>query len=467
VLAVMCAGMFLVLLDVTIVNVALPSIGHDLRADVAVLQWVVDGYAVTIAGLLLAAGVLGDRFGHRRMLLTGFTLFGLASLLCAPAPSAGVLVAGRVVQGVGGALLLPSTMAVIVEAYPDRGAQARALGMWAAISSLALPAGPLLGGLLIGAVGWRMVFWINVPLVAAAVLGALLVVKARPGRTERRDTDSRRSLGPSWLCRPSAGNRHRPWRSRRGDITGVVCFVIGLSAVVFTVVSAGHRAGAPVLVISAAVALAALGGALRAELRSPNPVVPPQLLRRVEFAAPNGIALTMNAVFNGTLFVAMLYLQDVQHFSPLTAGLATLPITVPLVALAPVSGRLTARYGPRPAIGAGCAVAAAGSLLLLGVGHGIGWLLGAFATMGCGAGLITASVVAAVVRATPADRAGLATGVSNTARQVGTASGVAVFGAVAGAPATAAFVGHIHALGVAAAALWALAVAATFAWVER
>ena len=185
VLGVLCAGMFVVLLDVTIVNVALPSIGHGLRSDVSMLQWVVDGYVVAIAGLLLAGGTIGDRIGHRRVLIAGFAIFGVASLICATAPDVGVLIGARVVQGVGGALLLPSTMAVIVEAFPDRAEQARALGAWAAISSLALPAGPLLGGVLVGWLGWRPVFWINVPLTALTIAATLWTVPDRPGNRSR------------------------------------------------------------------------------------------------------------------------------------------------------------------------------------------------------------------------------------------------------------------------------------------
>ena len=211
VLTVMCAGMFLVLLDVTAVNVALPSIGHGLRAGIAGLQWTVDGYAVAIASLLLAGGTVGDRLGHRRVLLAGFAAFGLASLACAMAPSVGALVAGRVAQGVGGALLLPSTMAVIADAYPDRAAQARALGTWAAVSSLALPAGPLLGGLLVGVASWRLVFWVNVPLVALTMLAAWRVVAAAAGR--------------------GAG---------RFDVHGLLALVLALAGFVFTIISAGR-----------------------------------------------------------------------------------------------------------------------------------------------------------------------------------------------------------------------------------
>ncbi|WP_227981069.1 MFS transporter [Nocardia spumae] len=434
ILTVMCAGMFLVLLDVTIVNVALPAIGRGLGAQIAQLQWVVDGYVVAIAGLLLAAGTIGDRVGHRRMLLTGFALFGLAALGCALAPDVAVLIGARIAQGVGGALLLPSTMAVIVEVFPGRAEQARALGTWAAVSSLALPAGPLLGGVLVTRWGWRPVFWIAVPLTIAATVAARIVVPADVAR-----------------------------RGGRLDLPGLTGFVLGLGSLVFAIISAGHRAGPGIVATAAVVAVAALAAAFASARRGTDPFLPVDLLRRKQLLAPNVVALTMNLIFNGILFVGMLYLQDTLGRSPAAAGAAIIPLALPLVILAPVSGRLTARYGPRPAIAGGCVLAACGSIPLTTLGHtgGIGRLLAAFTVLGCGSGLITTAVVAATVRATPADRSGLATGVSNTARQVGTACGVAIFGAVAGSPAAAGFVDGIHLLGAASAAAWVVALLIT------
>jgi DHA2 family methylenomycin A resistance protein-like MFS transporter len=431
ILTVMCAGMFLVLLDVTIVNVALPSIAAGLGLGVASLQWVVDGYAVAIASLLLAGGTLGDRFGHRRTLTTGLALFGVASVGCASAPGGGLLVASRVVQGMGGALLLPSTMAVIADAFPERRAQARALGTWAAVSSLALPAGPLLGGLLVGSVGWRWVFWINAPLVAAALVATLRTVPAVPGRT-----------------------------AARLDVAGLAGLVAGLAGLIFAVIAAGRGAGAAEVGAAGVVSAGGFGYGLRAERRAEHPVLPLDLLRRPSFAGPNVVALTMNLVFNGLLFVVALYLQDVRSYSPVRSGLAVLPMAVPLVALAPVSGRLTAARGPRAAVVLGCGIAALGAVPLLAVraDAGLGWLLGGLGVLGCGAGLVTASVVAAVVRATPPDRPGLATGMSNTARQTGTAGGVALFGAVAGpAREVSHFIGSVHVLAAVATGLWCAA----------
>jgi MFS transporter, DHA2 family, methylenomycin A resistance protein len=377
VLTVMCVGMFLVLLDVTVVNVALPSIGAGFGIGSEGLAWVVDGYAFAIAGLLLAGGALGDRIGHRRIVMVGLAVFGVASAGCGLAPTLAVLVGARAVQGAGAALLLPGSLAVIAHAYPDRAAQARALGIWAGISSLALPAGPLLGGLLVTAGGWRLVFGVNIPVVAAALVAVPALV---------------------------AGTRTRTGRGQ----------------------------GSP-------------GRAL---------------LTKAAFVGPNLAALLMNFVVNGCLFVLTLYLQGVRHLGALAAGLALLPLFVPLAALAPLAGRLTGRFGPRPVLIAGAAVATAGAagLGLLGPAGSYLVVLPAMLGLGIGSGLFTAPVVTSAVRALPPAWSGLAAGVNNTARQCGTALGVAVFGAVAGSPSSSVEFGHrLEYLAVTGAALWAVA----------
>ncbi|HEY3631960.1 MAG TPA: MFS transporter [Jatrophihabitantaceae bacterium] len=431
ILALMCAGMFLVLLDVTAVNVALPDIGHAFGGGVAGLQWVVDGYAVAIASLLLAGGTVGDRLGHRRVVLAGFAVFGLASIGCAVAPGTATLVGARVVQGVGAAMLLPSTMAVIADAYPDRVAQARALGTWAAVSSLALPAGPLLGGLLVSASSWRLVFWINVPVVVGVGAGVWRLVS--DGR-ERR-------AGPF-------------------DVGGTVAFALALASFVLAVIEAGHDGNGLIVAGAAVLAVAATVIGVAIERRAVDPMLPLDLLRTRAFFAPNTVALIMNLTFNGTLFVITLYLQDIRGLSPLLAGVTVLPLAIPLVLLAPVSGRLTAARGPRTAVAIGCLLAApAGLLLFLIEARGaVGWVSVPLAVLGCGAGFVTTSVVAAAVRATPSERSGLATGISNTARQTGTASGVAIFGAVAGSTQDPSrFVAHLHLLGLVTTGGWLLA----------
>ncbi|MGI5125514.1 MFS transporter [Pseudonocardia sp. CA-107938] len=440
ILVVMCAGMFLVLLDVTVVNVALPSIGTDVGADAAATQWIVDAYAVAIAALLLASGTLGDRVGHRRVVVAGLVVFGAASAACGLAPSTGVLIAARAAQGVGAALLLPGTLAVVTDTFPDRGARARALGIWAGVSSLALPAGPLLGGGLVSAAGWRWVFLVNLPVVAAAVVAVLRLVPTGKRRPERR-----------------------------ADLPGTALAAAGLGAAVFAVIDVGHHGFQAAGITALIVALGCATGFVLREGRADDPMVPLGVLRRPSFAGPNVAAGTMNLVLNGFLFVTTLFLQHVLHADPLAAGIALLPMFVPLAVLAPVAGRATARWGARPPLVVGALVAAAGAAWFVRVDPGSGYavLLPALLGLGIGAGLFTAPVVSAAVSAVPPDRSGLASGITNTARQAGTALGVAVFGAVAAATAPAPqFVQGLHVLAVVGAVAW-LAVAGLVAVTVR
>lgn len=432
VLVVMCAGYFLVLLDVTIVNVALPSIGTGLHAPVSTLQWVVDAYALALASLMLPSGTVGDRFGHRRVVLAGLAVFGLGSLACGVATGAGALTAARAVQGVGAALLLPGTLAIISDTFPDKQAKARAIGVWAGIGSLALPAGPLLGGALIDAFGWRAVFLINVPVVIAAAVATKLVV--RPGAPRRDLTVDR-------------------W----GAVLGVVLLVCAT----YAVIEAGRAGGLAVpAIVAAAVALAALVFLVRVERRKGDAaMLPPDLMRRPRFATANLAAGVMNLGTLGTLFVLTLFLQSVQHRSPLSAGVALVPLFAPLAVIAPFAGRLIGRIGELVPAVAGIVLSAAGLVLLALVHPASSYpaiLLQAFLAWGVGLGLLTPALVAAAVSAAPARRSGLASAVNNTARQAGGAIGIAVAGAVAGQPASHGFLHGLHAVAVGSAVLYAL-----------
>ena len=435
VLVTMCAGYFLVLLDVTIVNVALPRIGSDLHVGVDGLQWVVDGYAIALASLMLAGGTVGDLHGHKRVVLWGLGCFGAGSLACGAAPSIGLLVAARVLQGVGAACLLPGTLAIVTHAFPGRAEQARAIGVWASIGSVALPAGPLLGGGLIAAIGWRAVFLLNLPIVAAALLVSARVI--------------RESTDPT---------------GRRLDVAGTALGAVVLAAVTFAFVQAGRGGlGAPVVAAGVA-AIAALAAFLAVERSRPDPMLPLTLFRRRGFMTANCVAGAMNLGTLGLLFVLTLYLQGVQHRSALAAGVATIPLFLPLSVLAPLAGRLTARAGPQVPMAAGLAASAAGVALLvrLDAGSGYGVLLPALLLWGIGLGVLTPAVVAAAMRAVPAPRAGLASATNNTARQAGGAIGIAAFGALAGSAADdRAFVAGLHADALIAAGLWIAAILAT------
>lgn len=430
VLVVMCVGYFLVLLDVTIVNVALPRIGSSLGADVSGLQWVVDGYALALASLMLTAGTLGDLRGHKRIVVTGLIVFGAGSLVCGLAPGVAVLIAARVVQGVGAALLLPGTLAIISDAFPDGAGQAKAIGVWAGIGSLALPAGPLLGGALVDGFGWRAIFLLNVPIVLPALAWAGMIVK-----------ESREPQG------------------RELDLPGVVLGSLLLLVTTYAFIQAGRSgAGSVHVVVAAVAALVSLGALVVVERRrGDQAMLPLALFRRPGFDVANIAAGTMNLGTLGTLFVLMLFLQSVQHHPPLAAGLAIVPLFAPLAVLAPLGGRLTSRIGARLPATVGLLIAAAGLALLIRVNPSsdYGVMLPAFLLWGIGLGLLTPAVVAAAIAAVPGERSGLASAINNTARQAGGAIGIAVAGAIAGQPGSAShFLRGFHTVAAGSALLY-------------
>lgn len=435
ILAIMCAGMFLVLLDVTIVNVALPAISTGVGADLSQLQWTVTAYTITFAAVLLSGGTLGDIHGHRRMVLIGLLVFGVASIGCGLATNVSVLIAARAVQGIGAALLLPATLAVIVRTFPGRDEQAKALGVWAGISSLALPAGPLLGGLLVTVAGWQAVFWINLPVAAIALVLTLRMIPADHGTV-----------------------------GRRIDAAGMLCGGLALAATVFTVITAGGQGITPLTMGAAGVGVVSVVGFVVIERRVDDPVLPLHLLRSRRFVGANVVSGAMNFVGIGTIFVLTLYLQDVRRFSPIVGGVALLPLFLPLAVLSPVTGRLTARFGPQLPMTCGLLIGAVGSLGLLGVTSASGYwrLLPVLVGLGVGMGLLTAAVVSAAMRAVPPADAGLGGSVNNTARQAAGALGIAVYGAVTGSPTRPdAFVAGLHILGAVGAATWVVAVIVT------
>jgi DHA2 family methylenomycin A resistance protein-like MFS transporter len=433
---VMCAGYFLVLLDVTIVNVALPRIQAGLHAGVSDLQWVVDGYAIALAALMLGGGTVGDLHGHKRVVLSGFAVFGAASLGCGLAPDAGVLVGFRVLQGIGAALMLPGTLAVIAAAYPDAAARARAIGIWAAIGSAALPAGPLLGGALTQAVSWRAVFFLGVPVVIVAGVLAARTVHESAG-------DARRRL----------------------DVPGTALGAALLGLTTFAFIEAGHGGVGGAMAVAIGLAVAAVIAFVLVERSSRDPMLPLTLFRRPDFSAANAVAAAMNLSTLGLLFVLTLYLQDVRHLSALRAGASLLPLFLPLTVIAPLGGRVVGRIGPRWPMLAGLLLSAAGVALLTPVGARSSYvtLLPALLLWGIGLAVLTPAVVSAAVGAVPGDRAGLATGDNNTARQAAGALGIAAFGGLAGAPASHGFLDGFHAAALIAAGLFGAAALATMA----
>jgi MFS transporter, DHA2 family, methylenomycin A resistance protein len=404
-LAVASAGYFFVLLDVTVVNVALADVGGSLGASRAELQWVVDAYALVLAAFMLGAGDLADRLGSKRLFVGGLALFGVASAAAAAAPDAAVLIAARVAQGLGAAAILPTSLAVVNQLYPEPRERAPAIGVWAGLGSSALVAGPILGGLLVGPFGWRAIFALNVPLVALSLAGAVRYLPPGP-RAE----------------------------GERADLAGQVLGTTALTALVFALIEGGHAgfSGAPAIgaALLAAVALAAF---VRVELRRRRPLLDVRWFRRPEFSGANLGAGCMNMGTLGALFALSLFLQDERGLSPLRTGLNLVPLAAPLALLTPLTGRLVARVGPRLPAGLGLLACGAGYAGLATLGAGIegpaGWALEALT--GAGMGVAVPGLVAGATEALGPDRAGVASAVNNTARQVGGAVGVALIGGFA------------------------------------
>ncbi|MFC6422146.1 MFS transporter [Ornithinimicrobium tianjinense] len=401
-LAAVTLGSGIAILDGSIVNVALKVIGSDLGASMAQLQWVVNGYLLALASLVLVGGALGDRWGRKRVYLVGVAWFLLGSLACALAQTAGQLVAMRFVQGVGAALLTPGAMAIIQSSFrpEDRG---RAIGTWAGLSGIAAAAGPFVGGWILDHTTWRWLFAINVPL-CLLVLG--LAVGAVP---ESRS--------------PRAG---------RFDLAGAVLAVTGLGALTWALTDA--TTGGPVVVAGGAGGLAALVAFVLVEHRRRDPLLPLGLFRSRVFSAANAMTLLVYGALGVVFLVLVLQLQVSAGWSALAAGLTSLPLTVALMVLSPWAGDLATRTGPRLPMTVGPLVCAAGLLLLLGVGAGTRWyaVLPGLVVFALGMALLVSPLTTAVLAAAPDESAGVASGVNNAVARAGSLLAVAALPAVAG-----------------------------------
>lgn len=401
-LVVLCTAFFMVILDTTIVNVALPSIGAGLHSPVTGLQWVVDGYTLVFAVLLLGAGSACDRLGARRVFVVGLGAFTAGSGLCALAPGIDLLVGARVVQGVGAALVLPSSLAVIASIFSDPKARARAIGVWAAVAGAATALGPVAGGLLVDLAGWRSIFLVNLPIGVAA-----LAMARRLGETPRRPGGS--------------------------DVGGQVLAAGALALVTFGLIEAGSAGWGSALVVAAVgVGIVLAGVFVAAESRVAHPMLPTRLFRSSVFSAANVVGLVLNFGVYGQVFVLSLYFQRARGYSALATGLALLPFAAMTVAGPVAVGRLTAKVGARLPMVAGQLCAAAGSALLATAGAHTpySYLVPGLVALGIGMALVMPSMTAAVVQAAPGAQAGVASGVLNTARQVGGAIGVALLGSL-------------------------------------
>ena len=402
VLTVCCSSLFIVGLDATIVNIALPSIQHDLHAPVSGLQWTVDAYTLVVASFLLLAGSTGDRVGRRRTFQVGLATFTLGSLLCSLAPSLGWLVAFRAMQAIGGSMLNPVALAIIANTFTNDRERARAFGVWGAVFGLSMALGPVVGGVLVATVGWRGIFWVNIPVGIAAIVATALVV-------------------------PESRAAH----ARRVDPVGQVLIIVMLASLTYAIIE-GPRHGwgsATILGLFCLSAAAAAGLAIY-EPRREEPLLDLRFFRSAPFTGAVVIAITAFSALAGFLFLNTLYLQDARHLSALHAGLYMLPMAAMTVLLAPLSGRITGQRGPRiPLLVAGV-MTTAGALLMSGftATTPVAWLMLAYVVLGIGNGMVNPPISNTAVSGMPRSQAGVAAAVASTSRQVGGSLGVALTG---------------------------------------
>ncbi|MFD4600797.1 MFS transporter [Streptomyces sp. NPDC058464] len=402
VLAICCMSLLIVSLDTTALNVGLPSMQRELHASTAGLQWTIDAYTLVLASLLMLAGSTGDRVGRKKVFMTGLVVFSIGSLLCSLAPNLDSLIAFRMVQAVGGSMLNPVAMSIITNTFTDPRERARAIGVWGAVVGISMAAGPLVGGLLVESVGWRAIFWVNIPVGLAAVLLTLRFVP-----------------------------ESRAPKARRPDPVGQVLVIALFGSLTYAIIEA-PTAGAGTVLPFAAVAVAALAGLLWYEPRRDEPLIDLRFFRSAPFSGATVTAISAFASLGGFLFLSTLYLQNVRGLDALHAGLWMLPMAVPMFLCAPLAGRLVGSRGPRlPLVIAGVAMTASAVLFAAFEAETsdttlfLGYVL-----FGIGFGFVNAPITNTAVSGMPRTQAGVAAAVASTSRQLGQTLGVAVIGAV-------------------------------------
>ena len=404
VLAICCMSLFIVGLDVTIVNVALPTIQTDFHAQVSGLQWILDAYTLVLASFLMLAGSTADRLGRRRIFRIGLTLFTLGSLMCSLAPSLGWLIVARIIQALGGSMLNPVALSIVTNTFTEPKERARAIGMWGAVFGLSMALGPVIGGTLVSSIGWRAIFWVNVPIgIAALVLTTLFVPESKAPR------------------------------ARRPDPVGQILVILTLAGATSAIIEGPRRGWGNGLIIGlfalAAVAVIAL---VRYENRRTEPLIDPRFFRSTPFAGATVTAVCAFLTVAGFLFLNALYLQDSRGYSAIHAGLLTLPMAVASLITSPLSGRLVGSRGPRLPMLAASACLIAGCLIMAQFTTGTSlYVVGvAYALMGFGSGFVNAPITNTAVSGMPRSQAGVAAAVASTSRQVGSSLGVAIFGSI-------------------------------------
>ncbi|MGC4996404.1 MFS transporter [Streptomyces sp. DT195] len=402
VLSICCMSLLIVSLDNTALNVALPSMQRELHATTSGLQWTIDAYTLVLASLLMLAGSTADRIGRKRVFMAGLVIFTAGSLLCSLAPNLELLVVFRMVQAVGGSMLNPVAMSIITNTFTDPRERARAIGAWGAVVGISMAAGPLAGGLLVESVGWRSIFWVNLPVGLAALLLTLRFVP-----------------------------ESRAPRPRRPDPVGQVLVIALFGSLTYAIIEAPN-ASLPEVLPFAAVALAALLALLIYEPRRAEPLIDLRFFRSAPFSGATGIAVSAFAALGGFLFLSTLYLQNVRGLDALHAGLWMLPMAVPTLLCAPLSGRLVGSRGPRlPLLIAGAAMTTSGLLFALFEAETSGvTLFAGYVLFGVGFGFVNAPITNTAVSGMPRAQAGVAAAVASTSRQLGQTLGVAVIGAI-------------------------------------
>jgi EmrB/QacA subfamily drug resistance transporter len=403
-LAAVAFGLFMIMLDNTVVNVALPSIGRDLHVSISSLEWVVTAYALTFAALLITGGKLGDLLGRRRIFIVGIAIFTLSSLACGLAPSAGFLIGARAVQGIGAALMNPASLSIITATFPPRE-RGQAIGIWAGVSAMALAIGPLVGGLIVENINWNWIFFINVPVGVLGIFVSRLVIK------ESRDTSHEQSV----------------------DLPGLVTSSAGLFALTYALIE-GNRHGwtSPEIIGLFAGAVALLVAFVVLEHYQRLPMLDLSLFRIGSFAGSNLVAMLVSLGMFGVFFFVSLYIQNILGWSPTQAGAAFLPMTILIILVAPAAGRLSDRVGSRWLMGGGMTLVSISLLFYQRVGlHSTFWtLLPAMLLGGVGMALTMSPMTAAAMSSVPVDKAGVGSGVLNSFRQLGGSLGVALMGAI-------------------------------------
>jgi EmrB/QacA subfamily drug resistance transporter len=406
ILVTCCLSLLIVSMDATIVNVAIPSIRADFNASASGIQWVIDIYTLVLASLLLLSGATGDRLGRKRTFQVGLTVFAVGSLLCSLAPNIETLIAARLVQAIGGSMMNPVAMSIITQVFTGRVERARAIGIWGGVVGISMALGPIVGGALIQYVDWRAVFWINLPICAIAILLTAIFVPESKSVTMRDVDPVGQGLGMAFLF-------------------GIVYVLIEGPTFGWTDVRT---------VAVAVVAVLALIAFLAYESRRHDPFIDLRFFRSVPFASATMIAVCAFAAWGAFLFMMSLYLQEERGFSAMNTGLIYLPVAIGALVFSPLSGRMVGRFGGRPSIViAGTLITAAAALLATLTASTPVWqLLVIFAVFGIGFSMVNAPITTAAVSGMPTDRAGAASAVASTSRQVGVSLGVALCGSVAG-----------------------------------